>query len=378
MFADSGWTPAPRVVTCDVESRPGYKTKKAHEYMETPETLAAKVKELARLVNESKNCVLYTGAGLSTASGVADYASKAKNSVGVHKALPKLRSPLDAQPTLAHYTFSVMSRADKPTGGKMISRWIQQNHDGLPQKAGVSQSIMNEIHGAWFSPDNPVVPMSGSLRDDLFSDLLEWEEKADLVLSLGTSMCGMNADRVGTTCAERSMEGKTRGMVLINLQQTQYDALSSLRIYAKIDDVMAALARELGLHRAVRDLKKKGMYRMPLRLNSQPGLPAGVYRVPYCPRTGRRTTDGSTCDLDLREGAKVKLTGGMYEGDTGVMLGKNSAGHFRVQLRHLVKRKSKGKPAATGKTAVCRMMGAWWPETLVDGSVAIMPMVNIP
>jgi hypothetical protein len=38
--------------------------------------------------------------------------------------------------------------------------------------------------------------MSGNLRGDLFEWLREWEERADLVLVLGTSLSGMNADRM--------------------------------------------------------------------------------------------------------------------------------------------------------------------------------------
>ena len=38
--------------------------------------------------------------------------------------------------------------------------------------------------------------MNGNLRGDLFEWLREWEERADLVLVLGTSLSGMNADRM--------------------------------------------------------------------------------------------------------------------------------------------------------------------------------------
>jgi NAD-dependent SIR2 family protein deacetylase len=45
-----------------------------------------------------------------------------------------------------------------------LKRWIQQNHDGLPQKAGLPQSAINEIHGAWYDVTNPVVKFSGEVR----------------------------------------------------------------------------------------------------------------------------------------------------------------------------------------------------------------------
>ena len=126
-------------------------------------------------------------------------------------------------------------------------------YDGLPQKAGFPQYAINEIHGAWYDPSNPVVPMKGSLRTDLFQDLLSWEDRADLTISMGTTMCGMNSDRVFTTVATKAIQGRKKktksdsaiGGVIINLQQTQYDSLSCLRIFSKLDIVMEMLLREL-------------------------------------------------------------------------------------------------------------------------------------
>lgn len=64
---------------------------------------------------------------------------------------------------------------------------------------------MNEIHGAWFDPSNPVVQFSGKLRSDLFEWLCDMELATDLCLCLGTSLSGMNADRAAVTCAKRSV-----------------------------------------------------------------------------------------------------------------------------------------------------------------------------
>ena len=44
-----------------------------------------------------------------------------------------------------------------PCGGRegLLHGWVQQNHDGLPQKAGFPQERINEIHGSWYDPGNP-------------------------------------------------------------------------------------------------------------------------------------------------------------------------------------------------------------------------------
>ena len=89
--------------------------------------------------------------------------------------------------------------------------WVQQNHDGLPQKAGLPQAAVNEIHGALHAPDNPVIPMGGSLRADLYEDLLDCEARAELVLAVGTSLAGMNADRIVQACADRACAARGRG-----------------------------------------------------------------------------------------------------------------------------------------------------------------------
>jgi hypothetical protein len=160
------WVAPVKVVHCEAEARPGYASRLAHEYEDTEEVLIEKVKLLARLVRESHNCLLYTGAGISTSSGINDYASKKAPTDR-----PKLYSPYEAQPTLAHKALVAMHKAH------YVHYWIQQNHDGLPQKAGLPQACINEIHGSWYDPSNPVVPMQGSLRGDLFSSLLHWEQK---------------------------------------------------------------------------------------------------------------------------------------------------------------------------------------------------------
>jgi hypothetical protein len=47
--------------------------------------------------------------------------------------------------------------------------------------------------------------MNGNLRDDLLEELLRWEQKSDLVIAVGTSLSGMNADRLVSTCARKKI-----------------------------------------------------------------------------------------------------------------------------------------------------------------------------
>ena len=72
----------------------------------------------------------------------------------------------------------------------LLHEWVQQNHDGLPQKAGFPQEFINEVHGAWYDPSNPVVKYTGCLRTAEAEWMEQEAQKADLVLVMGTSLGG--------------------------------------------------------------------------------------------------------------------------------------------------------------------------------------------
>lgn len=74
----------------------------------------------------------------------------------------------------SHYALCALDSAG------LLHSWVQQNHDGLPQKAGFPQEKINEVHGAWFDPSNPVVFMDGTLR----GDLVDWMFRLVLPLLL--------------------------------------------------------------------------------------------------------------------------------------------------------------------------------------------------
>ncbi|GAB5370555.1 hypothetical protein AAMO2058_001503100 [Amorphochlora amoebiformis] len=360
----------------DTEARPGYNTRTRHEYREEKSVLLAKVKLLAKLINKSRRITAYTGAGISTASGINDYAS-GKDSKALNR--PQLKSPFDAQPTLSHRVLGAMHRQG------MLHHWIQQNHDGLPQKAGHPQEAINEIHGAWYDPSNPVVAMEGSLRGDLFDWLQEEIQKADLCLTLGTSLCGMSADAIAEKTARRALKGRALGTVIVALQQTALDSIASLRIFATIDEVMALLATELDLDypKTNEDLKKRlkrethwgrqcarcGI--MPImgpcvssakghtkaavyscekcastcfrkdektrRLDSKGATSMqNIYSVPYKPNGDRDITlkPAQRLTLDLRAKSKIVMTDGPFAGDKGQILGRTREGHYRKTTHH--------------------------------------------
>ena len=141
------------------------------------------------------------------------------------------------------------------------------------------------------------------------------EATADVVVALGTSLSGMNADRMVTTPAARGGP-----VVIVGLQQTQLDHLSTVRIFAKIDDFARMLCEEMQC--SVPEEQVNPVYTFPGE-NQE----TEVYTVPYSREDGRwsgcenesdveEKMSGvlGTMELDLSDGAHVVLTVGPHQG----------------------------------------------------------------
>merc|ERR1719410_1686077 len=78
-------------------------------------------------------------------------------------------------------------------------------------------------------------------------------DQCDVMLALGSSLTVTPAadlpEEVGDRWSEEKDKGQTptNHLVVVNLQKTPLDDVCSLRIFAKIDDVMVPLMKELGL-----------------------------------------------------------------------------------------------------------------------------------
>lgn len=394
--ANDGLADPKRVVECSELARPKMSGANipAHEYHDSPSVLKAKVKVLASMLRRSRHCALYTGAGISTAAGINDYASKAGARSSV---LPKnlsngtpfdAGSALSAGPTFAHRALVALHRHGMVEGG-----WVQQNHDGLPQKAGLPQEAINEIHGGWFDPSNPVVPMSGSLRRDLVSRLNDTKKRADLVVAMGTSLSGVSADGIvshigyarlkavqpapapkptllreplsGVAEASQAVKAPTKqepvvintepivlGAVIINIQQTRLDGYAALRIFATCDEVMSLLAIELGL--------KVPSTTAP-KASRTPYLWTGL---PYDAQSGARMAEGaSSSSLDLSIGRRIQLAEGNAPmapiGTKGRVSARSSDGHYTLVC----------------DDGVTRHLGAWMLEAAQQGQLDVLPVV---
>jgi hypothetical protein len=245
---------------------------------------------------------------------------------------------------------------------------VNQNHDGLPQKAGLPQEYINEIHGAWHAPDNPVIVMTGLLREDLAKDVEDCARDADLCIAVGTTMCGMSADCVPIDTAERAakrLPGQL-GSVIVGLQRTVHDERATLRIFSRCDDVFELLAETLALEVAPALV---GEYWVPPVLIGR-GHEEYLFDVPYS-AMGEKKDRGAPLSWDLREDAEVVIPRGNHAGAQGVVDGLDREGN----LRCIFKLKPK---VGNLRAPVPLLLGRWWIQSAVDGTVPTLPVVNPP
>jgi hypothetical protein len=249
---------------------------------------------------------------------------------------------------------------------------------------------------------------------------------------LGTSMSGMNSDRVFTTVSKKAVkqfaeekeisleprEGKVFGGVAIGVQCTQHDAIATLKIFAKIDRVMTMLMSKL--HFSMPECQPAALCVSAI---SRRQVAEHQFLIPYDSRTGMYDasllTMGSTLTLiDLTPGQQVRLTSGPFKGDTGEVMYISGQGMYQIQFDHEINKTTKVKLYAdahmfimsfyylytymlinqyhaniTNTNAITntitilspiqvrklfmRPLGWWWIQGAVEGSIDAFPVVNV-
>lgn len=176
-------------------------------------------------------------------------------------------------------------------------------------------------------------------------------------------MVGMNADRMAVAPAERARRGQggALGTVIVSLQQTQYDSLSSLRIFATIDKVMEMLAAELSLA-----VPPAPAHRPWKELPVLKDLPYGA--------DGKRSTS-SRLTLDLRAGSKLRVVNQPdWDRDARgnvcevVESAESRAAEGHISLLF-------GKSGSSG--SIVRVLGRWWLDAAMAGSIEYLPVVPL-
>ena len=248
--------------------------KMMEEIRENDGEVCRKAAIVADLLRTSRHTVFFTGAGISTSTGIADY--RGPNGVWTAAAQGrdvKSRPMLSAIPSFTHMAMVRLVQANK------LHFVISQNVDGLHRRSGIPAEAMAELHGnstveecnacgKRFLRDYYIHSPAGNhftgrrcsatgcegyLRDTIinFGENLPTVElnngfvhsgKADLHICLGSSLT------VSPACdMPRSTKEAGGKLVVVNLQRTPLDALADVRLHCTTDDFMQHVMRHLEL-----------------------------------------------------------------------------------------------------------------------------------
>ncbi|MDF1597561.1 MAG: Sir2 family NAD-dependent protein deacetylase [Acidimicrobiia bacterium] len=240
------------------------------------------------IIDNARRVLLFTGAGISTESGIPDFrgpdglwsrVDPADFTIGRYLSDPELRKRrwrmhLDGElwgsrsvvrPNRAHHAITDLWRAEK------LSGVVTQNIDGLHQEAGVSDDHVAELHGNirrancvgcgedWATTEvlarveageaDPSCPTCGDIIKTstvMFGEALPMNEwgtalvmaaQAEAVLVVGSTLGVFPAADVALEPARRGVP-----MVIVNLGPTDYDHLARVKLDGMAGELVPQLA----------------------------------------------------------------------------------------------------------------------------------------
>lgn len=238
-----------------------------------------RVEKVVELLLTSTFAIAFTGAGISTASGIPDFRGpqglwkkypQELASIGYFRTDPKgfwefyatrMRGLFTAEPNPAHYALAELEKLG------LIKAVITQNIDGLHQKAG-SRSVI-ELHGTMrrcycsscykvydssevlkridAGENPPRCDCGGIIRPDVvlfgepvtrFSEAAEIAMEADLVLAIGSSLTVYPANMIPQIVKERG--GK---LIILNKEETPLDFIADIVINEPVEVVLPEIVK---------------------------------------------------------------------------------------------------------------------------------------
>jgi len=247
--------------------------------------------KLAQLIVQSRKVVVFTGAGISTESGIPDFRSpggiwsrydpedftiqKFLSGPAARKTIWKMSMEggllTEAKPNLAHYAIAELHNLGK------LDCVITQNIDNLHQKAGVPEDRVFELHGnmEWAVclschrrfpmpevlrrieqgvevPDCPecrgilkpdAVFFGEALPQETLQEAIRRAKNCDLLIVIGSTLLIYPAAYIPTYAKEA---GAT--LAIINLTPTPFDDYAEVIIRAKAGETMSRAMEKIRLH----------------------------------------------------------------------------------------------------------------------------------
>ncbi|UCG12625.1 MAG: hypothetical protein JSU72_19445 [Deltaproteobacteria bacterium] len=219
-----------------------------------PADLDTRIETLAQWMFESKRLVVFTGAGISTESGLPDFRGPDGVWTRRDKGLPPRPMDLDwsaVEPNEAHSAVVALQEMGK------LGFLISQNVDNLHLKSGIRPELLAELHGNIALLRCPrceeTLPRSagvdrcscgGRLASSIvnFGDQLptkdltesyEHSQNCDLFIVVGSSLVVTPAADMPRVALETGAR-----LVIVNQGETPFDRLAHLRFHESAGEVL--------------------------------------------------------------------------------------------------------------------------------------------
>jgi len=239
---------------------PGFRLDSGDGQKAMSKDLQERIETFAKLLFKSRYPVFFTGAGISTESGLPDFRGPDGLWTRRDKGLPpKPGRPWDAvEPNSGHMALAELQRIGK------LKFLISQNVDNLHLKSGIRPDLLAELHGNLTklrcsrcdktydqSSEKTSCPCGGTLTSSVvnFGQALperdlslsyEHSRKSDLFVVVGSSL-------VVTPAADMPREA-LRGeaqLIILNAGDTPFDSYAHLRFREKIGEVLPPAVQRL-------------------------------------------------------------------------------------------------------------------------------------
>ena len=246
------------------------------------------INQVADMIAKAKKVVVFTGAGISTESGIPDFRGPGglwtkydpddftiDKFLGSHATRKKMWQRLregglmeDAMPNAAHYAIVDLEKMGK------LSALVTQNVDNLHQKAGSNPALIRELHGnmqmlvclncrerypiamiqeKYADSDNiptceycrgilkpDVIFFGEALPQQTLTQALREAEECDLMMVIGSSLVVYPAAYVPIQARQAGAD-----LVIINKGPTEQDHQADVRIDAAAGETMTKILNRL-------------------------------------------------------------------------------------------------------------------------------------
>ncbi len=221
--------------------------------------LDKRIKLLAQWMFEAEHLVVFTGAGISTESGLSDFRGPDGIWTRQERGLPpKPRDFSSVEPNAGHMAIVELQRLDK------LSFLISQNVDNLHLRSGIHPDLLAELHGnvtklrctrckAQVDKStgldrcscggrlvSSVVNFGQPLPQKELADSYRHSQNCDLFVVVGSSLVVTPA----TDMPRVGLESEAR-LVIINKGETPFDRVAHLRFEERTGQVLPQAVAQL-------------------------------------------------------------------------------------------------------------------------------------